>query len=79
LSLTSFFSQLIGMYLSWKNTLCVSQILNFISPCYINAKIIIKGELLKKSLSTKIIILKVKIFNIIDNCIVDGDAKVIIR
>jgi acyl dehydratase len=79
LLLASFFSQLIGMYLPGKNALYISQTLNFISPCYINDKIIIKGEVFKKSLSTKIITLKTKIFNIMDDCIVDGEAKVLVR
>lgn len=79
LLLASFFSQLIGMYLPGKNALYMSQTLNFISPCYVNDKIIIKGEVFKKSLSTKIITLRTKIFNIMDNCIVDGEAKVLVR
>jgi 3-hydroxybutyryl-CoA dehydratase len=79
LLLASFFSQLIGMYLPGKNALYLSQTLNFISPCYVNDKIIIKGEVLKKSLSTKILTLKTEIFDIMNNCIVDGEAKVIVR
>ena len=79
LLLASFFSQLIGMFLPGKNALYMSQTLNFISPCYINDKIIVTGEVFKKSLSTKIITLRTKIFNIVDKCIVDGEAKVLIR
>ncbi len=77
--LASFFSKLIGMYLPGKNALYFSQTLNFQAPCYLNDTILIQGEVIDKSDSTKIITLKTLIYNQTGICLVDGMAKVIIR
>ena len=77
--LAAFFSQLVGMYLPGKNSLYFSQTLNFKTPCFINDKIIVNGEVITKSINTRIITLKTKIFNIMNDCLVDGEAKVLVR
>ena len=74
--LASFFSRLVGMYLPGKNALYFSQSLNFISPCFINDKIMIKGEIIDKNYSTKIITVKTSIINHKNELILDGEAKV---
>jgi len=79
LLLTSFFSQLVGMYIPGKNSLYFSQTVKFMSPCYINDKIIVSGEVISKSNSTKIITLKTQITNTSKNCLINGEAKVIVR
>ena len=77
--LSSFFSQLIGMKLPGKNALYFSQTLNFRSPCYIDDEIIITGEVIEKSSSTKIISILTSIHNKTGICLIDGIAKVMIR
>jgi acyl dehydratase len=77
--LASFFSKLIGMYLPGKNALYFSQSLQFKSPCFIDDKIIVQGEVLDKSNSTRIITVKTTIEKDSGICLVDGQAKVIVR
>lgn len=77
--LASFFSKLVGMYMPGKNALYFSQTLNFLSPCFVNDEIVIQGQVIDKSYSTKMITLKTTISNQHGKCIVDGIAKVIVR
>ena len=77
--LSSFLSRLIGMHLPGKNALYFSQDLNFISPCFINDEITVKGEIIEKRESTKIITIRTSIINQKNEVLVDGEAKVIIR
>ena len=77
--LASFFSKLVGMYLPGKNALYFSQSLQFKSPCFINDEIFVEGEVLDKSYSTKIITVKTTIQKNSGECLVDGEAKVIVR
>jgi len=77
--LASFFSQLIGMKLPGKNALYFSQTLNFRSPCYIDDEILVDGEVIEKSDSTRIITVSTSIFNSSGTCLIDGTAKVIVR
>ena len=77
--LASFFSRLVGMYLPGKHALHISQSSDFISPCFIDEKITVEGEVIDKSLATKIIKLKTTITNESDKTIIDGNAVVIIR
>ena len=76
--LASFLSRLVGMYLPGKNALYFSQILNFISPCFINDIITVKGEIMDKNYATKIITVKTSIVNQKNKLILDGEAKVMI-
>ena len=75
--LASFFSRLIGMHIPGKHALYFSQTLNFLEPCYIEDYIKVEGELLDKSMATRIITIKTSIFNDSGKCLVDGIAKVI--
>ena len=77
--LSSFFSKLIGMYLPGKNALYFSQSLQFKSPCFIDDEIFVEGEVLEKSNSTRIITVKTTIHKNSGECLVDGQAKVIVR
>jgi|SRR5579872_2127423 len=79
LLLTSFFSQLVGMHLPGKNALYVAQSLKFIFPCFINDEVTVEGEVLDKSDATKMITLKTTITNSSGNCLIDGQAKVLVR
>ena len=76
--LASFLSRLVGMYLPGKNALYFSQILNFVSPCFINDIITVKGEIIDKNYATKIITVKTSIVNKKNELILDGEAKVMI-
>lgn len=79
LLLVSFFSQLIGMNLPGKNALCLSHSINYISPCFVNDVITVAGEVLSKSVATSIITLKTTITNNSGTCLIDGQAKVLVR
>lgn len=77
--LASFFSKLIGMHLPGKNSLYFSQTLDFQLPCFLGDTVTIEGEVIDKSPSTGIITIKTTVTNQINNCLVDGIAKVIVR
>ena len=77
--LASFFSRLVGMHLPGKNALYFSQSLNFKSPCFVGDEVTIEGEIVDKSMATKIITLNTNIYNQSGKCLVDGIAKVIVR
>ena len=77
--LASFFSRLIGMYIPGKLALYFSQSLNFRSPCFIGDVVTVKGKVLEKRDTTKMITIKTEIFNQNSICLVDGIAKVIVR
>ena len=76
--LASFFSRLVGMYIPGKNALYFSQSLKFQYPCFVNDRIEIHGEVIDKSLATKIITLKTTISKD-KRQIVDGIGKVMVR
>ncbi len=76
--LASFFSRIIGMYIPGEMSLYLTQSLKFSSPCYIGDDVLVIGEVIDKSLSTKIITLKTKILRD-DTIIIDGEAKVLVR
>lgn len=76
--LSAFFSKLVGMYLPGKNSLYFSQTLNFISPCFVNDQITIEGQILDKSIASRIVTLKTTIYNQNGQCLVDGTAKVMV-
>ena len=76
--LASFFSRLVGMYIPGENALYFSQSLKFQYPCFVNDRIKIHGEVIDKSLATKIITLKTTISKD-KRKIVDGIGKVMVR
>ena len=77
--LASFFSRLAGMYLPGKNALYFSQNLNFVGPCFIGDKIIVKGEVIDKSEATRMIKLKTTIKNQEGKPLIDGIAQILMR
>jgi 3-hydroxybutyryl-CoA dehydratase len=77
--LGSFFSRLVGMYLPGKNALYFSQNLNFIAPCFIGDIVIVKGKVIDKSESTKMIKIETTIKNNAGKLLVDGIAQVLVR
>ena len=80
LLLTSFFSRLIGMHLPGKKSLYVSQSLKFISPAFISDEILVEGEIVEKSSSTRLVTIKTTITNMYTKkYIIEGQAKVLVR
>lgn len=79
LLLASFFSQLVGMHLPGKNALYISQSLKFVSPCFVNDEVTIRGEVLDKSEATKMITMRTTVTNSADNTLIEGQAKVLVR
>jgi 3-hydroxybutyryl-CoA dehydratase len=77
--ISSFLSQLVGMYLPGKNSLYFSQSLKFMSPCFIGDKIEVGGEVVGKSEATKMITIKTSITNISGKKLIDGEAKIQMR
>ena len=77
--LGSFFSKMVGMYLPGKNALYFSQAMDFRLPCFINDEVTIEGEILDKSLASRMLTIKTAIYNQDGKCIMDGVAKVIVR
>ena len=77
--LASFFSKLVGMHIPGKNALYFSQSLNFRAPCFVNDVVTVKGTVIEKRETTKMITIKTEIFNQDSVCVIDGIAKVIVR
>jgi len=77
--LGSFFSRLVGMYLPGKNALYFSQNLNFVEPCFIGDIVIVKGKIINKSESTKMIKIETTIKNNTGKLLVEGIAQVLVR
>ena len=77
--LGSFFSKMVGMYLPGKNALYFSQTLNFRLPCFINDEVSVEGEILEKSMASRIITVKTSVYDRQGKCLVDGIAKVMVR
>jgi 3-hydroxybutyryl-CoA dehydratase len=79
LLLVSFFSRLIGMHLPGENALCISQSINYMLPAFIGDEITVKGLVLDKSNATRMITLRTTINNSFGKCLIDGQAKVLVR
>ena len=77
--LGSFFSKMVGMHLPGKNALYFSQTLNFRLPCFINDEVSVEGEVLEKSLASRILVIKTSIYNQDGKCLLDGIANVMVR
>jgi 3-hydroxybutyryl-CoA dehydratase len=77
--LASFFSKLLGMHIPGKNALYFSQSLNFRAPCFVNDTVTVKGVVIEKRETTKMITIKTEIINQDSVCVIDGIAKVIVR
>jgi 3-oxoacyl-[acyl-carrier protein] reductase len=72
----SFISTIIGTLLPGKGSLWLSQSLEFLGPVYINDEITLIAEVKQKSLSTKLIVLKISVFNQKSLKIIEGESKV---
>lgn len=77
--LASFFSRMVGMLIPGENALYLSQSLQFVSPCFIDDEIIVEAEVISKSFETRIINLRTTITKNTGECILRGEAKVLVR
>ena len=75
--LASFFSRLVGMQIPGKNGVYFSQSLNFRKPAFIGDSVKVIGTVIDMSKSTKIVTLKTELINQNNECLLDGEAKVI--
>ena len=75
--LASFFSRLVGMQIPGKNGVYFSQSLNFRKPVFIVDSVKIIVTVIDKSEATKIVTLKTELINQNNECLLDGEAKVI--
>ena len=76
----AYFSTLVGMYIPGENALYLSQDLKFSLPIFIGDNLIVKGEVIEKHQSVRIITIKTTILKQGDDKIaVSGTAKVIVR
>ena len=73
--ISSLFSKIIGVHCPGERSLYLSQTLNFRKPLFINEEIIVKGEVIKKYDSLKIIEMKTEIIKN-EEILVSGLAKV---
>ena len=76
--LGSLFSRLVGMYCPGKEALYLTQALEFKRPVFAGDKLTVKGIVMDKSESTKIIALKTLIL-VEGKVVVSGEAKVLFR
>lgn len=75
--LASFFSRLVGMKIPGKYGVYFSQSMNFRKPCFIGDVIKVIGTVIDKSESTKIVTLKTVVFNQNNECLIDGESRVL--
>ena len=71
----SLFSALIGMYCPGENSLYLSQTLDFRSPIFYNDLVEVRGEVVAKNDSIKVITLKTEILKE-GKIVINGEAKV---
>lgn len=73
----SLFSTLVGMYCPGENSIYLSQTLKFKNPIFPGDKLIVKGTVMNKNDSIRIVTLKTEIF-VKDVAVISGEAKVVV-
>ena len=74
----SFFSGLVGMHLPCKNGVLLSYSIKHLLPCFLDQEILVKGIVMDKSNSTRIITLKATITDSYGKTLIDGILKVFV-
>ena len=74
----SFFSRLVGMHLPGKNGVLLSYSIKHLLPCFLDQEILVKGVVMDKSNSTRIITLKATITDSYGKTLIDGILKVFV-
>lgn len=76
--LGAFISRLIGMHMVGKHALYLGQDIIFKKPAFIGDELEIEGIVDSKVESTKIVVIKTRIFNSIGDLVLEGTAKVMV-
>ena len=74
----SFFSRLVGMHLPGKNGVLLSYSIKHLLPCFLDQEIVVKGIVMDKSSSTRIITLKATVTDSSGKTLIDGILKVFV-
>lgn len=74
----SFFSRLVGMHLPGKNGLLLSYSIKHLLPCFLDQEIVVKGIVMEKSSSTRIITLKATVTDSSGKTLINGILKVFV-
>ena len=74
----SFFSRLVGMHLPGKNGVLLSYSIKHLLPCFLDQEILVKGVVMDKSSSTRIITLKATVTDSSGKTLIDGILKVFV-
>lgn len=74
--LASFFSTLVGMYLPGRNCLCMAQSCQFKKAIFVDDKIKVRGQVIKKIDATKMLYIKTTIENQEHIVCINGEALV---
>jgi 3-hydroxybutyryl-CoA dehydratase len=74
----SFFSRLVGMHLPGKNGVLLSYSIKHLLPCFLDQEIVVKGIVMDKSSSTRIITLKATVTDSSGKTLIDGILKVLV-
>ena len=74
----SFFSRLVGMHLPGKNGVLLSYSIKHLLPCFLDQEILVKGIVMDKSNSTRIITLKATVTDSSGKTLIDGILKVFV-
>jgi 3-hydroxybutyryl-CoA dehydratase len=75
----SFFSRLVGMHLPGKNGVLLSYSIKHLLPCFLDQEIVVKGVVIDKSNSTRIISLKATVTDSSGKTLIDGILKVFVN
>lgn len=70
--LTSFLSRLYGHYLPGGSSVCVKQEVKFIKPFYVGDRLTIRGQVIRKVLSTKLVEIKSEAFRNTNEKVFEG-------
>lgn len=73
----SLFSTLVGMHCPGENSIYLSQTLKFKNPIFPGDKLIVKGTVVNKNDSIRMVTLKTEIF-VKDVAVISGEAKVVV-
>ena len=71
----SFFSTLVGMVCPGEKNLYLTQSLNFRKPIYLGSKLVVRGKIIEKVDSVKLLFLRTEIL-CGDEIVIEGEARV---
>lgn len=75
--LSSLFSKIIGMDLPGEGSIYMEQNIKFKKPVYVNEKVIAKVTIIDIDFDKQIFTLKTDLYNTKNQCVIEGNAKVL--